>query len=103
MQPPRPGLSDPDYAAFAWRRFRRILGWMALFAVAFSVAAILVLQHIYGPLGIVAMLAVFGGGGGSIMATALLMGLIFLSSGTGHDEAVRDLDPHEGPDEDRPA
>ncbi|WP_404372638.1 hypothetical protein AB5I39_06430 [Sphingomonas sp. MMS24-J45] len=92
--PPTPvsGLSDPDYAAFAWRRFRRILGWMAIIAAIFIVAAILVLQHVYGPMGWVAILAVIGGAGGSIMLTAVLMGLIFLSSGTGHDEAVKDID-----------
>lgn len=96
-RPPRrhaaSGLSDPAYAAFAWRRFRRILAWMAVFAVLFCGVAIVVLGHVYGPLGLVAMLAVVGGGGGSIMAAALLMGLVFLSSGTGHDETVDDLDP----------
>lgn len=96
-RPPRPhaapGLSDPDYAAFAWMRFRRILGGMAVFAVLFCAVAIVVLGQIYGPLSLVAMLAVVGGGGGSIMAAALLMGLVFLSSGTGHDETVDDLDP----------
>lgn len=94
---PRPhaarGLSDPDYAAFAWGRFRRILAWMGVLAVVFSGVAIVVLGQVYGPLGVVAMLAVIGGAGGSIMAAALLMGLVFLSSGTGHDEAVEDIDP----------
>lgn len=90
--PPAPGLSDPDYAAFAWARFRRILWGMAAFSAVFCAAAILVLQHVYGPLGWIGMFAVIGGGGGSIMAAALLMGLVFLSSGTGHDETVDDLD-----------
>ena len=86
------GLSDPDYAAFAWGRFRRILGWMAGVAAAFIAVAIVVLQHVYGPLGWVAIFAVIGGAGGSIMLAAILMGLAFLSSGTGHDEAVEELD-----------
>lgn len=90
--PSGPGLSDPAYAAFAWARFRRILGWMAVIAAVFIVAAILVLQHVYGPMGLVAILAVIGGAGGSIMLAAVLMGLVFLSSGTGHDEAVEELD-----------
>lgn len=90
--PAHPGLSDPAYAAFAWARFRRILGWMAVVAAVFIVAAILVLQYVYGPMGWVAILAVIGGAGGSIMLAAVLMGLVFLSSGTGHDEAVEDLD-----------
>jgi hypothetical protein len=40
----------------------------------------------------VAILAVIGGGGDSIMLGAVLMGLSFLSSGTGHDEAVERFD-----------
>ncbi|WP_353203646.1 hypothetical protein [Sphingomonas sp.] len=87
-----PGLSDPAYAAFAWARFRRILGWMAVVAAVFIVAAILVLQSVYGPMGWVAILAVIGGAGGSIMLAAVLMGLVFLSSGSGHDEAVEEID-----------
>ena len=90
--PSTAGLSDPDYAAFAWRRFRRILGWMAVVAAVFIVAAIMVLQYVYGPMGWVAILAVIGGAGGSIMLAAVLMGLVFLSSGTGHDEAVEEID-----------
>ena len=31
--------------------------------------------------------------GCAVMLTAALMGLVFLSSGTGHDESVADLDP----------
>lgn len=86
------GLSDPDYAAFAWSRFRRIVGWMAVVAAVFIVIAIAVLQEVYGPMGWVAILAVIGGAGGSIMLTAVLMGLVFLSSGTGHDEAVKEIE-----------
>lgn len=89
---PNPGLADADYAAFAWSRFRRILGWMAMLSAVFIGLAIVLLQQAYGPLGWVAILAVIGGAGGSIMLAAVLMGLVFLSSGTGHDEAVDDLD-----------
>ena len=91
MTQPR-GLSDPDYAAFAWGRFRRILRWMGVLAAVFIAGAIVVLDKVYGPLGWVAILAVIGGAGGSIMLAAVLMGLVFLSSGTGHDEAVEDID-----------
>jgi len=86
----RSGLDDPDYAAFAWGRYRRILGWMGIVAVVFIAGAILVLEHVYGPLGWVAILAVIGGAGGSIMLAAALMGLVFLSSGSGHDESIDD-------------
>lgn len=83
-----PGLDDPAYAAFAWARYRRMLAWMLL-ATAIAVGlALWALETWYGPLSVVAILAAIGGFGGSIMMTAALMGLIFLSSGTGHDERV---------------
>lgn len=88
----RSGLDDPDYAAFAWRRYRRILGGMGIVAIVFVTGAIVVLQQVYGPLGWVAILAVIGGAGGSIMLAAALMGLVFLSSGSGHDESIDEIE-----------
>lgn len=87
------GLGDPASAAFAWAHFRRILGWMALVAAVFVALAIWGLQAAYGSLSFIAILAVIGGAGGSIMLAAVLMGLVFLSSGTGHDESVDRRDP----------
>jgi type IV secretory pathway VirB2 component (pilin) len=85
-------LDDPEYAAFAWRRFRRILAWMGLATAIVIAIAIAGLDHFYGPLSWIAILATIGGVGGSVMLAAALMGLAFLSSGTGHDESVNDID-----------
>jgi len=52
----------------------------------------LLLDFAYGPLSWVAIAAAIGGFGGTIMLAAALMGLVFLSSGTGHDEQVQDID-----------
>lgn len=87
------GLNDPDYAAFAWGRFRRMLSWMLLAAVIAVGIALYILDQLYGPLTWVAVLAAIGGFGGTIMMAAALMGLAFLSSGTGHDEDVERIDP----------
>jgi len=87
-----PGLDDPNYAAFAWARYRRMLLWMALAAAVAVGIAIFILDLIYGPLTWVAILAAIGGFGGTIMMAAALMGLAFLSSGTGHDEDVERID-----------
>jgi len=83
-----PGLDDPAQAAHAWGRFRAIMAWMILAAAACSAAAIVALAGVHGPLRLVTMLAVLGGVGGSIAMAGVLMGLVFLSSGTGHDEDV---------------
>ena len=83
-------LDDPAQARHAWRRFRRMLGWMALgIAVALAIM-IALLDHWWGPLSWVAILAAIGGLGGSMLLGCALMGLAFLSSGTGHDEAVEE-------------
>ncbi len=84
----RRGLSDPAHAAHAWRRFRRILSWMAL-AAALTVAAVLWwLKLTLGPLPWAMIGAVVAGVGLTILMGAALMGLVFMSSGTGHDEDV---------------
>ena len=92
MTTPPAGLDDPDYAAFAWARYRRVLGWMALGNAAVVAVAVAVLDYAYGPLSLIALLAAIGGFGGTGMMTAALMGLVFLSSGSGHDERVQDID-----------
>lgn len=86
------GLDDPNYAAFAWARYRRVMRWMALATAVVVAIAVVLLDHWYGPLSWVALAAAIGGFGGTAMLTAALMGLVFLSSGTGHDEAVKDID-----------
>ena len=82
------GLDDPGYAAFAWARYRRLLGWMGLAAIVVVAIAVWLLDLWYGPLSWVAILAAIGGFGATIMMAAALMGLVFMSSGTGHDENV---------------
>lgn len=86
------GLGDPDYAAFAWARFRWLLAWMTTAGAACAAAVIAVMAHLQGPLHLVTMAAVLGGVGGSVMMAGALMGLAFLSSGSGHDEDVERID-----------
>lgn len=89
---PPPGLDDPDYARFAWGRFRGLMAWMILAAAVCVAVVIAVMAWLQGPLHLVTMLAIIGGVGGSVMMAAALMGLVFLSSGTGHDEDVTRVD-----------
>lgn len=87
-----PGLDDPDYAAFAWGRYRMIMRWMTLAMIVIVTMAILLLDYGFGPLSWITIAAAVGGFGGTIMLTAALMGLVFLSSGSGHDEQVKNID-----------
>ena len=82
------GLDDPDYAAFAWGRFRDLMAWMTAAGAAASALTIVLMAWLQGPLHVVTMFAILGGVGGSVMMAGALMGLVFLSSGSGHDENV---------------
>lgn len=84
-------LDDPEQAAFAWARYRRLMRFMFLLTVGIVTVALAALYkfgseeasiHYY----IAAALGV----GFTMLLTSALMGLVFLSSGTGHDEAVED-------------
>ena len=88
MSPPPPGLDDPEQAAFAWARFRTLMAWMTVAAAVAVGCSMIALAEVYGPLNWATMLGVIGGIGGMVMLTGELMGLVFLSSGTGHDEDV---------------
>lgn len=86
-------LADPGYAPHVWGRFKRILAWMALFSAGIGAGSVAILWHLGGPLPIHMIIATFLGVGLSILMAAALMGLIFLSSGSGHDEAVGTFEP----------
>ena len=78
-------LDDPEQARYAWRRFRRLMRWMWLAAAASAGGALWWLDASYGPLGWWAIGMTMLGVGGSVGMAGALMGLVFLSSGTGHD------------------
>ncbi len=91
METPKTGLSDPDYAAFAWARYRRLMRWMTLAAAVAVALALVYLKWSVGSLPWQMVLATVAGVGFSVMLGAALMGLVFLSAGTGHDEQIIDL------------
>ncbi len=90
MDDDRPGLDDPAYAAFAWGRFRMIFGWMAVVAGVAAVAAVAILWLWLGWMALPMALATAAGVFFTILMAAALMGLMFMSSGTGHDEQIED-------------
>lgn len=83
-------LDDPENARFAWARYWQIMRWMALFSTA---VVGVVLYILYLQIGIVSIHLFIASALGvwlTIMLMAALMGLVFLSSGTGHDESIED-------------
>jgi hypothetical protein len=87
-------LDDPQYAAFAWARYWRLMRWMFAFTIAVTIFALGAFWWKNGFLSIHFFIATAGAIIASIMLMAALMGLVFLSSGSGHDEAIEDpLEP----------
>ncbi len=87
----RSPLDDPANSAHAWARYKRLMKWMGAFTLA-VVAVTLVLFYALGDdVPIHFFIATALGIGFMMMLTAALMGLVFLSSGTGHDQSVSDL------------
>jgi len=91
MRGDTPDLSDPDYARFAWARYWRLMRWMALVALLCVGGALWTLHASYGPMPIHMIIATILGVGLSVLLCAALMGLVFLSSGSGHDETIIDF------------
>lgn len=84
------GLDDPQQAQFAWARFRKIMWAMAAFSLAVGLAVAALIWWMNGPVPWIFVVMIVVGIWTTIMMAALLMGLMFLSSGAGHDDQVED-------------
>lgn len=85
---PKSPLDDPVNAAFAWARFRRLMRWMMLVTVALVFGSLYVLYRSNGAVSVHLYIAAALGIGLTMLLMSALMGLVFLSSGTGHDDAI---------------
>jgi hypothetical protein len=93
----RSPLDDPRTATYAWARYKRLMRWMFGFTMVVVIATLGFFYWQNGMVSIHFFIATALGIGVMMMLTAALMGLVFLSSGTGHDESVSDLtDDHSG-------
>jgi len=90
---PQPGLDDPIYRRFAWGRYRKLMRWMIVLALASVAVGLLVLYVQLGELRLHVVIAASLGIFFTVVLGTALMGLVFLSSGTGHDETI--IDPFE--------
>lgn len=95
MTAPSP-LDDPLKAAHAWARYRRIMRWMMTVTVGLVLGSMILLYRSNGMVSIHFYIATALGIGFTMLMASALMGLAFLSSGTGHDEAI--VDPLEDGD-----
>src|SRR3546814_17617344 len=100
MDDRKTSLDDPEYAAFAWSRYWRIMRWMMLVAILCILVALGVLWWWNGIPSIHMVIATVVGIGLTVMLAAALMGLIFLSSVIGTDEQIKDTFTGENDNED---
>lgn len=100
MARPSP-LDNPENAAFAWARYRRLMRLMMGITLGTVIIAMTVIYRQVDDVSPHFFIATALGIGFSMLLMSALMGLVFLSSGTGHDDSVdHDLDELD-PDADR--
>ena len=82
-------------AAEAWARYKRLMSWMATAAVAAVLIALIYLKSAGGPVPIHMMIATIAGVGLSVLLGTALMGLVYFSNNSGHDDQVGRGDEHD--------
>ncbi|MCB2072756.1 MAG: hypothetical protein H6917_06485 [Novosphingobium sp.] len=87
---PRSPLDDPRLASFAWARYWRLMRWMVLVTLTVIAVAVTLLYRSNGFVSIHFYIATALGIGVAMLLMSALMGLVFLSSGTGHDDSIVD-------------
>lgn len=81
-------LDDPVNAAHAWARYRQIMKILMSVTVATVALALGLLFAFNGAISVHYYIAVALGISFTMLLSGGLMGLVFLSNGTGHDESV---------------
>ena len=95
---PRSPLENPQTAEHAWARYRRLMRFMMTITLLMVGAAFVAIYKSYGIDSAHFYVATALGITFAMLLMSALMGLVFLSSGTGHDEAV--INPLDDDDED---
>ena len=85
---PRSPLDDARLAKFAWARFKRLMKFMFAVTILVMAGAVFILYRINGAISVHFYIATALGIGFAMLLMSALMGLVFLSSGTGHDDAI---------------
>ena len=88
MDIPPSNLENAEYAAHAWQRYRRLMRCMALASTISVVLGLGALWWLSGPIPWPMLLFTALGIFFSVLLAAALMGLVFLSAGTGHDDII---------------
>lgn len=77
---------DFERAAAAWARYKRTMRWMALAAIVAVLVSLIYLKSFGDPVPIHMLIATIAGVGLMVLVGTGLMGLVFLSNRSGHDD-----------------
>ena len=88
VPPRRPAPAPPAHErpAVSWARYRLMMKWMALAAVVAVLLALIWLKSFGEPVPIHMAIATIAGVGLTMLVGTGLMGLIFVSNRSGHDD-----------------
>ncbi|WP_106640854.1 hypothetical protein [Allosphingosinicella vermicomposti] len=84
-------MTDPykdSRQADAWRRYKKLMTWMALAALVSVIAALIYVYSSNEDVPIHMAIATIAGVGFSVLLGTALMGLVFLSNASGHDDSA---------------
>lgn len=77
-----------ERAALAWARYKALMSWMALAAVVAVLLALLYLKLSGAEIRLHMIIATIAGVGLSVLLGTGLMGLVYFSSHSGHDDSA---------------
>ena len=86
--PPRRSEADIERTAAAWTRYKALMRWMVIAAFVSVLLSLIYLKSTGGPVPIHMVIATIAGVGLSVLLGTALMGLVFVSNNSGHDEAA---------------
>ena len=75
-------------AAEAWARYRKLMSWMVIVAIVAVLLALIYLKSRGDPVPLPMVIATIAGVGFSVLLGTALMGLVYFSNNSGHDEAA---------------
>ena len=88
MPRPDPVPPEAEPSALAWSRYKSMMKWMALAAAIAAALAVAYLKATSDAMPWQMVVATIAGVGLSVLLGTALMGLVFLSDRSGHDEAA---------------
>lgn len=80
--------ADLECTAVAWAKYKRLMSWMAVAAVGAVLLALIYLKSSGAEVPLHMMIATIAGVGFTVLLGTGLMGLVYFSNNSGHDDAA---------------